>query len=57
MLTIALNPIINNRKTSENNKNVFISFVSFQQRNIRFLFNYKDDNKKKYLTYNNKNFD
>ena len=32
---------------SENNKNIFISFVSFQQKNTRLSLNYKNDNKKK----------
>ena len=57
MLMIALNPIINNRKTSKNNKNVFTSSVSFQQKNIKFSFNYKNNNKKKCFTHNNENFD
>ena len=49
MLMIVLNPIIIHKKTSENNKNVFIFFVSFQQKNTRFSFNYKNDNKKNVL--------
>ena len=57
MLTIALNPIINNKKTSKNNKNVFIFFVLFQQKNTKLSFNYKNDNKRKCFIYNNKNFD
>ena len=57
MLMIILNSIINNKKTSENNKNVFIFFVSFQQKNTKFSFNYKDDNKRKYFIHNNENFD
>ena len=57
MLTIVLNPIINNKKILENNKNVFIFFVLFQQENIRFSFNYKNDSKKKCFIHNNKNFD
>ena len=57
MLTTVLNPTINNRKTSKNNKNTFTSFVSFQQKNIRFSFNYKNNNKRKCFIHNNKNFD
>ena len=54
---IVLNPIINNKKTLKNNKNVFIFFVSFQQKNIKLSLNYKNDNKKKCFIHNNKNFD
>ena len=54
---IILNPIINNKKTSKNNKNVFIFFVSFQQKNTRFSFDYKNDCKKKWFIFNNKDFD
>ena len=35
----------------------FYFFVSFQQKNIRFPFNYKNDCKKKCFIHNNKNFD
>ena len=57
MLTIVLNPTINNKKTSKNSRNAFISFVSFQRENIKFPFNYKDDNKRKCFIHNNENFD
>ena len=57
MLMIVLNPIINNKKTSKNNKNVFIFFVLFQQKNTRFPLNYKNNSKKKCFIHNNKNFD
>ena len=57
MLMIVLNLIINNKKTSENNKNIFIFFVSFQQKNTKFLFDYKNNSKKKCFIHNNKNFD
>ena len=54
---MALNPIINNRKTSKNNKNIFVFFVSFQQKNTRLSFNYKDNSKKKSFIHNDENFD
>ena len=54
---IVLNSIINNKKTSENNKNAFIFFVLFQQKNTRLSLNYKNNSKKKCFTHNNENFD
>ena len=42
---------------SENNKNVFIFFVLFQQKNTKLSFNYKNNNKKKSLIHNDEDFD